>query len=119
VLSIVVAARDGTSLLKIEGEEDGIWIVIFESKAEGDEEGDRLSDPSHSIRTTFEPLPPPSLVTIKRPQSSNATSTGRKPSSHCAFGGLCANRSSGWPTAVPFLLTSTYTTLYPVGTSRF
>ena len=72
------------------------------------------SEAMYCIRTNFDPLPSP--LTNSRPQSSKSTSTGRKLSSHCALGGLCASKSIGSsPIGSPLASNGTYTTLYPVG----
>jgi hypothetical protein len=74
---------------------------------------------------TYKPLSSrdPSDDNNKRPHASNATSTGRSPLVHTADVPLCANKSVGSAaippnTPVQFDV-GKYTTLYPVGISRF
>jgi hypothetical protein len=62
--------------------------VVLTCSIDGADDGSSQARPSHSIRTSLDPeSPDPSLVTIRRPQLSKSTSTGRNPSSHFASGG--------------------------------
>ena len=95
---IPVGACESTAVGDPEIATAGLTVGNSELTPDGDADGAS----THSIRTTLDPLPlEPSLVTIRRPQASKSTSTGRKPSSHLALGGWCASKSTGLPAAFP------------------